>query len=70
MLLVNKEAALGLLWYRIGQGRNSKEIEEERVGKVREKPCSRRRRQMPELYPISHSDVAIQMNRNGLRYMS
>ena len=43
--LVYKEAALDLLQCRIGQGGNSKQIEEERVGGVEEKPCSCHSRQ-------------------------
>ena len=42
--LVNKESALGLLQGRIGQGGNSALIEEERVGGVKEMPCSHWRR--------------------------
>ena len=44
--LVNKEATLGLLQGRIGQDGNSKQIED-RVGRVREMPCSCQRRQIP-----------------------
>ena len=46
--LVSKEAAKGLLQCRIGQGENSKQIEEERVGGVRVKPHSHPKRQMQD----------------------
>ena len=42
---VNKESALGVLQCRTGQGRNSKQIEKERVGGVKEMPCNCPRRQ-------------------------
>ena len=65
--LMNK-AALGLLQHRIGQGRNSKQIEKERVGGVKEKPWSFRRRQTPDGdgtgRPQPYGNT--QTNRNGL----
>ena len=60
--LVNKEAALGLLKCRIGQGGNSKQIEKEKrqsqragVYQILAEPCSR---------PRPHGDA--QINRDGL----
>ena len=65
--MVNKEANLGLLQQRLGQGRNYKQIEEERVVKVREKLHSHHRIQMPDgILPVGHSNVAItQINKMG-----
>ena len=38
--LVNKEADFGQCLNRVGQGRNFKQIEEERIGRMSKKPCS------------------------------
>ena len=68
--LIKKNAALGLLRCRIGLGRNSRQIEEKRVGSVKEKPCSRYRRQMLDASQNltgrrqPHSNT--QFNKNGL----
>ena len=40
LLLVSDQICFGQWLSRIGQGRSSKQIEEERVGGVRDKPCS------------------------------
>ena len=58
--MVNEEGALGLLQGRIGQGKSSKQIEEERVGGINEKPCSHHRRQMPDgTLLVGYNHVAI-----------
>ena len=57
--LVNKEASLGLLQHRLGQGKNFKQIEEEKEDRDREKPCNCQRRQIPELCLVSHSHMTI-----------
>ena len=71
--LVNKEAALGLLQGRIVQDGNSKQRDEERVGRVGEKPWSHQRKQMQEtdstvwnLAGMPQPRGNIQIKRNGL----
>ena len=58
----NKEDVLGPLQHRVGQGGSSKQIEEEKVGRVRKKPCSHHRRQMLDkdrTLLVGHNHVAI-----------
>lgn len=46
--LVTKTAAVGLLRQRLGLGRNFKQMEEVRAGRVRKKPCRYHKRQIPD----------------------
>ena len=52
---------MGLLQHRIGQGGNSKQIEEERVGRVREKLCNHpcRRQTLEGTLPLGHKCKVI-----------
>ena len=60
------EIALGLLQYRIGQGRNSKQIDKKRACGIREKSHSCHSRQIPLLEPAETLQVGydlVVMNR-------
>lgn len=67
--LANKESALDLLQCRLGQGGNSKQ-KQERVGRVKEKPCSLHKRQILDagqnLTGRTQPCGKTQMNTNGL----
>ena len=64
--LVNKEDFWPvILLIRVKPGGKSEQRYREKVGGVRETPCSCRRRKMLELYQVSHNIVAIHRIETG-----
>ena len=66
MPLVNREFALGLLQCRTGQDRNSKQIEEERIGGVKRCHVAAGGERHRKFAGRSQPCGDIQINRDGL----